>query len=57
MKMTHKEYLERKLNSLKAESKQLNINHRINIAVYNAKNEMIEREISAIESQLKDSDE
>lgn len=52
MKISHEEYLKRILNSKKNELEQLNISHRIDIATYETKKEMLCKEINSIENQL-----
>lgn len=54
MKIEHGEYLQRKLDSLKMELENLNIEHRINIAKYETKKEMIQKDIDGLERQLAD---
>lgn len=52
MKIDHKEYLERLLLSRQLELDELNIQHRVNIAVYNEKREMISKQIHSLNIQL-----
>ena len=52
MKLSHEEYLKQSLTSKKLELENLNINHRIAIAEYNARKEMISKQIDSIEIQL-----
>lgn len=52
MTITHKEYLELMLRSKKYALDELNVSHRINIATYEAKKDMLFKEIHSIEMQL-----
>lgn len=52
LKIDHKEYLERVLKSKKLKLEQLKIEHRINIATYETKVDMLHDEIASIENQL-----
>lgn len=54
MKIEHGEYLRRKLGSRKIELENLNIEHRVNIAKYETKKELIQKDIDALERQLTD---
>ena len=55
MNISHGEYLEQKLKSKKLELEQLKINHRINIAAFEVKSEMLNKDIDSLERQLEDS--
>ncbi|MBY9081221.1 hypothetical protein KIH86_24035 [Paenibacillus sp. HN-1] len=52
MKISHEEYLERTLKSKRIELENLNIMHRVAIATYEAKKEMLQKEMDSIERQL-----
>lgn len=52
MKPDNDEYLKRILNSKKIELESLHINHRICIAEFEAKKEMLNKDIDSLESQL-----
>lgn len=50
--MTDRIYLERMLVSLKLEKSEIEVQHRIAIAENNAKRDILQRQINAIETQL-----
>ena len=52
MTITHKEYLKQSLQSKKYALNEMNLAHRINLATYEAKKEMLNKEITSIEIQL-----
>jgi hypothetical protein len=56
-KVSCKKYLEQKLYSIKLELKELEIQHRIHIAEFNTKKDLLDREITAIELQLENAKE
>jgi hypothetical protein len=57
MKLTHKEYLERILRDKKMELKNTEVQYQIEIAKYNTKHDMLQKEIDSIETQLNDNKE
>lgn len=57
MKLTHKEYLERILHDKKMELKNTEVQYQIEIAKYNTKHDMLQKEIDSIETQLNDNKE
>lgn len=54
MRVSHEEYMRRLLGAKKIEYENLEIEHRIAIAVYNARKDMITKQIHSIERQLED---
>lgn len=52
MKLSHEGYLKQTLNTRKNELENLNINHMVAIAEYNARKEMLTKQINSIERQL-----
>jgi len=52
MNVNHEEYLQRILDSKKLELDKLNIQHRLDIVVYETRNEALDRDIRSIEAQL-----
>ena len=52
IKISHEDYLKNILYSAKLTLKELEILHRINIAVYEGKKEILYKQIESIEKQL-----
>jgi len=52
VKLSHENYLKNILQSTKLELKELEIKHRINIATYESKKEILRKQIDSIELQL-----
>ena len=52
MKISHKEYLEQQLISKKMELKEVETQHRINLAEFEVKKGMLRGQIDSIELQL-----
>lgn len=52
MKLTHEQYLNRVLASKRMELNELKIKHRVEIAEYNVKLDMLNNQIYSIENQL-----
>jgi len=52
MNVSHEEYLQRILDSKKLELENLNIQHRIDIVVYETRKEALYKDIRSIEAQL-----
>ena len=52
IKISHEDYLKNILYSAKLTLKELEILHRINIAVYEGKKEILTKQIESIEKQL-----
>lgn len=52
MKQTDKDFLKMILQSDKITLKELEVEHRINIAVYNARKEILQNRIDSLEKQL-----
>lgn len=52
MKLTDREYLQQILKSAKIELKEIEIKHRIAIAEFNVKKEILQKQIDSIEFQL-----
>lgn len=54
MQIDHEEYLRRILKSKEFALEELNIQHRVAIAVHGEKKDLLQREIYSIEDQLRD---
>lgn len=54
MKIDHETYLKEVLKSKKNELEHLNTEHRIAIAVYEAKKDMLYKQIHSLENQLEE---